>query len=103
MHSSPRALRLDLLRALAIFLVLGRHMYPLADRTPQPILFMCQLWRSSGWIGVDLFFVVSGFLVSGLLFSEYQQRGKIRIWRFYIRRGFKIYPAFYLMILITAF
>jgi peptidoglycan/LPS O-acetylase OafA/YrhL len=47
------------------------------------------------WIGVDLFFVLSGFLISGLLFDDIKVRGKISIWRFYIRRGFKIYPPFY--------
>ena len=49
----------------------------------------------SGWAGVDMFFVLSGFLVSGLLFSEYNQSGKIRPFYFLIRRGFKIYPLFY--------
>jgi peptidoglycan/LPS O-acetylase OafA/YrhL len=49
-----------------------------------------------GWIGVDLFFVLSGFLVSGLLFKEYQKFGSINPKLFLIRRGFKIYPIFYL-------
>jgi len=51
-----------------------------------------------GWAGVDLFFVLSGFLISGLLFSDYQQWGRIHLKRFYIRRGFKIWPAFYTLI-----
>lgn len=51
-----------------------------------------------GWVGVDLFFVLSGFLVSGLLFSDYQKLGRIRISRFYIRRGLKIWPAFSVLI-----
>lgn len=50
-----------------------------------------------GWSGVDLFFVLSGFLISGLLFDEYKQLGHIHIGRFWIRRGFKIYPSFYLL------
>lgn len=49
-----------------------------------------------GWIGVDLFFVLSGFLVSGLLFKEYLKFGNIRPALFLIRRGFKIYPIYYL-------
>ena len=48
-----------------------------------------------GWIGVDLFFVLSGFLVSGLLFNEIKNTGKVNPKLFLIRRGFKIYPAFY--------
>ena len=51
------------------------------------------------WMGVDLFFVLSGFLVSGLLFSEYRNRGELRPWRFLARRGFKIYPGFYILLL----
>jgi peptidoglycan/LPS O-acetylase OafA/YrhL len=54
-----------------------------------------------GWVGVALFFVLSGFLISGLLYSEYQKRGAISFQRFFIRRGLKIYPAFYVMLLVT--
>lgn len=49
-----------------------------------------------GWIGVDLFFVLSGFLVSGLLFKEYTKYNNIKPALFLIRRGFKIYPLFYI-------
>lgn len=77
---------LDLLRALAILLVLGRHS------------FTEGLWHWYGWSGVDLFFVISGFLVSGLLFAEYQVRGELRIGRFLARRALKIYPSFYLFL-----
>jgi peptidoglycan/LPS O-acetylase OafA/YrhL len=86
--SGGRLARLDVLRAIAVLLVLGRHhpSYP-------PFL--------SGWIGVDLFFVLSGFLISGLLFVEYKARGTLDLRRFVVRRGFKIYPAFYLMIAVT--
>lgn len=52
-----------------------------------------------GWIGVDLFFVLSGFLVSGLLFKEYIKYGNIQIKNFLIRRGFKIYPIYYMFYL----
>jgi len=55
----------------------------------------------AGWSGVDLFFVLSGFLISGLLYSEYKKRGAISFKRFFIRRGFKIYPPFYAMIFAT--
>lgn len=52
-------------------------------------------------MGVDLFFVLRGFLVSGLLFDELAKKGNVRPLRFLIRRGFKIYPAFWLMIALT--
>ncbi len=77
---------LDVLRCIAVLLVVGFH-YP-----------YYRLWGTLGWIGVDLFFVLSGFLISGLLFQEYKKTGSIRFTRFLIRRGLKIYPAFYLLI-----
>lgn len=54
-----------------------------------------------GFVGVDLFFVLSGFLISGLLYKEYHKRGAISFPRFFIRRGLKIYPAFYVMLVVT--
>ncbi len=55
-------------------------------------------WRRGGWVGVDLFFVLSGFLVSGLLFTEYKSRGRLGVGRFFLRRGWKIYPPFFVLI-----
>jgi peptidoglycan/LPS O-acetylase OafA/YrhL len=57
-------------------------------------------WKLVGWAGVDLFFVLSGFLVSGLLFREHQSRGQISFAGFFVRRGLKIYPAFYVLFII---
>lgn len=51
--------------------------------------------------GVDLFFVLSGLLISGLLFSEYKSTGDLSLRRFWIRRGFKIYPAFYVFLIVA--
>jgi peptidoglycan/LPS O-acetylase OafA/YrhL len=81
--------RLDILRCVAVVAVMFRH----TNISP----FMLRV----GWIGVDLFFVLSGFLISGLLFSEYNKRHSISFKRFFIRRGFKIYPSFYAFLLLT--
>ncbi|MEO0475342.1 MAG: acyltransferase [Planctomycetota bacterium] len=91
-----RNLGLDLLRLLAVILVLGRHMRPPED----PSLFMVA-WKTGGWVGVDLFFVLSGFLVSGLLYKAYQRDQALNVKRFLVRRAFKIYPAFYLLLFTT--
>ena len=88
---------LDLLRLLAVLMVLGRHFH-FPDANFSPLLY---LWYQGGWVGVDLFFVLSGFLVSGLLFREHLKFGKIDFRRFLIRRGLKIYPAFWVMLLST--
>jgi peptidoglycan/LPS O-acetylase OafA/YrhL len=62
---------------------------------------LTRIWQRGGWIGVDLFFVLSGFLVSGLLFREFQRHASINVTRFLIRRGFKIYPAFWVLLATT--
>ncbi len=52
----------------------------------------------TGGRGVDLFFVLSGFLVGGLLLKEYRDTGTMLPWRFLVRRAFKIWPAYYFLI-----
>lgn len=96
---ASRLAALDVLRAVAVLLVLGRHMPELGTgAAPASVLAFLSVWERGGWIGVDLFFVLSGFLISGLLFREFQRFGGIRYGHFLARRGFKIYPAFYVML-----
>jgi peptidoglycan/LPS O-acetylase OafA/YrhL len=83
--SGGRLRQLDILRAVAVIGVIIQH---------APVR---RSWLA-GWTGVDLFFVLSGFLVSGVLFAEHKTHGSIHVGRFLIRRGFKIYPAFYCLI-----
>jgi len=79
----------DMLRGIAVLFVLFRH-HPGSG-----------ILGVFGWLGVDLFFVLSGFLVSGLVFDEVRNTGGFAPGRFLIRRGFKIYPSFYFFILVT--
>ena len=99
--ATPRLVGLDLLRLLAVVLVLGRHMGAPPDHWPAAVRTILALWQRGGWIGVDLFFVLSGFLVSGLLFSEFRTKGRISPLRFYARRAWKIYPPYLVMITLT--
>jgi peptidoglycan/LPS O-acetylase OafA/YrhL len=80
---------LDMLRASAVLLVFCYH--------SEGALLIARF----GWIGVDLFFVLSGFLVSGLLFREYQAGQQVQAGRFLLRRGLKIYPQFYFFIALS--
>jgi peptidoglycan/LPS O-acetylase OafA/YrhL len=97
---SGRLAALDVLRGIAVLLVLGRHMGRIDVDG-----WLCQAffsaWRTGGWVGVDLFFVLSGFLVSGLLFEDYRRHGRLSVGRFYVRRAFKIYPAFFFLTAVT--
>lgn len=86
-----RITSIDFLRGVAVLLVVFRHVYL------EPILL------TIGWTGVDLFFVLSGFLVSNLLFQEYKTTGTVKPIRFLIRRGLKIYPLFYFMTFLLFF
>lgn len=95
-----RLVELDYLRGIAILLVLGRHFHTAPDIS-QPLKGVLQLWERAGGIGVDLFFCLSGFLISGLLFAQYDRHGKFRLRRFYIRRAFKLYPAFLVLLGVT--
>lgn len=92
MSPAPRSLSLDLFRAGAIFLVLLRHLRSCPAEASQALHAATKFLALGGWIGVDLFFVLSGFLVGGLLFKEFRATGTIRPARFLARRAFKILP-----------
>jgi peptidoglycan/LPS O-acetylase OafA/YrhL len=95
---APRLLALDVLRGVAILLVLGRHLPLSPDGTAGPF----QAWMMSGWIGVDLFFVASGYLLATLLLREAATTGTIQVARFLWRRAWRLYPAYWVMLLATA-
>ena len=99
---SKRLLQLDILRGVAVLLVLGAHsvIEPEYAGALEPV---AACWTRFGWSGVDLFFVLSGFLIGGLLFREIHRSLSFDPVRFLIRRAFKIWPAyfFYLAYLIV--
>lgn len=99
--SSKRLPQLDFLRAIAVLLVFGNHMTICPAETSFCLNRITTFWNRGGWVGVDLFFVLSGFLISGLLFREYQKTGGLNLSRFLIRRGFKIYPSFWFLLAVT--
>jgi len=94
---------LDGFRALAIIWVLVHHLNYFFHPAPlflDPVAGILNRFAYLGRLGVDIFFVISGFLISGLLFEDLP--GKIRIRRFYLRRAFKIVPQ-YISVVVVGF
>ncbi|WP_230203278.1 acyltransferase family protein [Parafrankia discariae] len=75
---------LDGVRALAVLCVLVFHMDSL----------------SGGYLGVDVFFVLSGFLITKQLLAERDRTGRVSLRRFYLRRAYRLLPAFWLLALV---
>jgi len=82
---------LDGLRAIAILVVLFSH-----HLAPAPIPALQQT-ALAGWIGVDLFFVLSGFLIGGILLDQRTSSNYYQV--FYLRRFFRIVPLYALLVL----
>lgn len=81
---------LDHLRALAISYVLLFHYFILSGGEPEWLPGFAKF----GWTGVDLFFVLSGFLISSQLFAQIKQGQFISFRSFFLKRFFRIVPAF---------
>lgn len=82
---------LDGLRALSIFAVIWHHTAP---KSVNPIFAVI------GTYGVTLFFAISGFLITTLLIRENVKNGKIDLKAFYMRRALRIFPLYYLILLL---
>jgi peptidoglycan/LPS O-acetylase OafA/YrhL len=80
---------LDGVRGVAVLLVVASHSIPLMH---------------GGVIGVDLFFVLSGFLITSILLQEHRATGSIDIGRFYLRRALRLLPAMFpVLLLVTGY
>ncbi len=86
---------LDVLRSAAILLVFTGHFVLMFTASSALIRFPVFRW---GWTGVDLFFVLSGFLIGAQLWKELARTGRIRIGRFLLRRGLRIWPLYFAVV-----
>jgi peptidoglycan/LPS O-acetylase OafA/YrhL len=91
--AKKRVVQLDILRAVAISLVMLHHS-GVRPESAGPLAGLLGWAEVIGWVGVDCFFVLSGFLIGGLIFSEIQSSGSLRLRRFLVRRAFKIWPQY---------
>jgi peptidoglycan/LPS O-acetylase OafA/YrhL len=91
-----RVYGLDHLRALAIVLVFFYHYHSRIFGHPQWL----NDYAKFGWTGVDLFFVLSGYLISSHLFQQLKKEHTISIGTFYLKRVLRILPAFLLVLII---
>ena len=85
LSSSNRISSLDIWRGIAIISVV---LYHFNEALPY------------GSLGVDLFFVISGLLVGGLLTKPFLNGEKIEFFKFFLRRGFKIWPSYYTFLIV---
>jgi peptidoglycan/LPS O-acetylase OafA/YrhL len=95
----PHIRALDGVRGLAIALVLMIH---LLESNNQPagssLLHLIVTIKNLGWVGVDLFFALSGFLITGILYDSLGERHYFR--NFYARRALRIFPLYYGVLLV---
>ena len=102
-RSVPYLPQLDGLRGIAVLLVLLAHGSNTVD-----VPLLAPFWKAveilrTGYVGVDLFFALSGFLITRLLLDERRVTGGIDLRRFYVRRTLRIFPIYYLTILVVSF
>jgi peptidoglycan/LPS O-acetylase OafA/YrhL len=90
-----RFLALDGLRGVAVLLVLLAH--GSQDLLPKTFAF------NGGWLGVTVFFVLSGFLITHLLLEERARTGRISLANFYARRALRIWPLYFMVLGAYAF
>jgi peptidoglycan/LPS O-acetylase OafA/YrhL len=96
-----RLSQLDGIRGFAVSSVLVCHLVPILGIGIGKNMVAKALYRLliPGWLGVDVFFVLSGFLITGIILKE---RTQPDFWsNFYLRRGFRILPAFFAIFTLT--
>lgn len=99
---------LDVLRFLAFVAIFITHAFSRGAEFYQEKLGMTPTaahWTSSvmmsGTFSLDLFFALSAYLIAELLIREYEKTGRLDVWAFYARRALRIYPLYYVFILLA--
>jgi peptidoglycan/LPS O-acetylase OafA/YrhL len=92
---------LDGVRGIAVLLIVAVHTYTFL--LPETSIFIDPVWSPvpNATFGVDMFFALSGFLITGLLLTEYRNTGGIGFRNFYIRRALRLLPALVALLIAT--
>ena len=97
-HNAQHYPGLDTLRALAILMVIPRHAAAFLGGA-----FLGNFWKQvfmHGWVGVDLFFVLSGFLIGSQVLQSVARDGRVNFGRFYLKRSLRIMPSYFFVLLV---
>lgn len=93
---------LDGLRAIAALLVLWAHFPPLQSAILSGLLLTKnKVHLFPGYIGVDIFFVLSGFLITRILLNN--KLSAVSLVRFFVRRSLRIFPIYFLILIVLEF
>ncbi|MDQ1380941.1 MAG: hypothetical protein QOJ71_1660, partial [Actinomycetota bacterium] len=96
-ETRPTTLRylpgLDGLRAISVLAVVVFHHYLIGGHEVG--------WAPGGFLGVEVFFVVSGYLITSLLLSERRETGRVSLRRFYVRRARRLLPALFTLLAVV--
>ncbi len=93
---------LDGLRAVAVLMVIVSHLYGWSSLPQTGWAHDLFVSIGQGGLGVSIFFVISGFLITTLLLQEQERTGTIGLGRFYFRRAMRIFPPYYVYLLVAA-
>lgn len=97
MSSSPRYAYLDLIRTIAIVMVVFSHTIQMLPSVYPWIKEFAEF----GKYGVDIFFVLSGFLIGKLFWREAKQQEQVNLLRFYMRRAFRTMPPYFIALILA--
>src|SRR5580658_1664136 len=90
---------LDGFRAISILIVIFAHFRLTANIPPRAYTILNQAFQT-GAAGVRFFFVISGFLITTLLLKEQIANSRISLGKFYARRALRIFPVFYIYLIV---
>lgn len=97
-----RIKELDGLRGIAVVLVMALHLFKRAAYfTEHPTLEAFTVFTTVGWVGVDIFFTLSGFLITSILLKSKTDEHYFK--NFYVRRALRIFPLYYAAIAFVLF